>query len=104
MLKQLPYEAVKNELDYLQSIDPNAPGKTFNHSSHTFAQYANMQANHFLYSGHRISAMDALQVRDIAKPDFRSHYRMVPGFRVYKTFVFVSDCYVELQNELRETL
>ena len=48
--------------------------------------------------------MDALQVRDIAKPDFRSHYRVVPGFSVYKTFVFVSDCYVELQNELRETL
>lgn len=67
------------ERDYIASVNPRAPGATFNHCPKVFANYCNMQANAARHACH-LAAMDMLQARDIARPDFRSAIRSAGGY------------------------
>jgi hypothetical protein len=67
------------ERDYIASINPLAPGATFNHCPKVFAQYCNMQAN----DARNIcppAAADMVQARDIAWPNFRALVHRLGGY------------------------
>jgi len=61
------------EADFIASVDPKNPGKSFNASPECFARYCNMQANH--YQDWPLIAENMRQARDIADPEFRSKAR-----------------------------
>ena len=70
-MKQWTYETALAERNYIMSVDPKNPDRTFNHDPECFANYCNMQGNdiakHWPLIGH-----DILQARDIACPDYRT--------------------------------
>ena len=42
----------EEELDYILSVDPLRPGKSFSYNAECFARYCAMQARHVAESGH----------------------------------------------------
>ncbi len=45
-----------NEVSYIQSVNPQNPGQSFNHDPSCFASYREMQAKHAEVSGHTLQA------------------------------------------------
>lgn len=71
-MRKLTLQECDAERDYIQAIDATHPGQGFNHDARCFARYCDMQAKHMRWSGHRLSAYDVLQARDIAWPTYRA--------------------------------
>ena len=101
---KMTLDAAKQELEYIQSIDPKHPGSTFNHDPKVFAEYCNMHANHILASGHHQIALDITNCRDAAFPEFRSFNARHFGAEVLGKFCFFSDFYPEIREALRNNL
>ena len=60
----LSFEFWRDELAYIQSVDPRDPGPSYNHSPACFASYCDMQAN----AAQRDGCHDlALQIRGCAE-------------------------------------
>ena len=78
-------ERAQKELDYIKSVNPTSPGSNFDNDRTFFAEYCNMQANHFEH-GFPLIAEEMRQCRDIAKPNFRAtarkNGRIVAGTKV----------------------
>ena len=94
------YEQCKNELAFIQSVNPKAPGKQFSCDVETFAHYCNAQANHILFSGFPLIAHDVTQCRDIAKSNYRSEMRK-QGHETVNHYSFPYGLYKELREEIK---
>jgi len=80
-------ESAREELRYIQQVDPLNPGRHFNDDPKCFARYCNMQANTIEDAGWPLIAHDVRQARDIAHPTFRSDARVIEGATVGATRV-----------------
>ena len=56
-----------NEVSYIQSINPQHPGRTFNHDPDCFARYRKMMSDQARKSGHYIKAEQMLVAPDVAR-------------------------------------
>jgi len=84
------YEDWKEEHRFIESVNPRAPGVSFNHDPECFARYCNMQANCADVDGFHLVAEDIRQARDIADPEFRTKTQAAGG-AVYGTVAFAAD-------------
>jgi hypothetical protein len=66
MQRKWSYEECKEELAYINSVNPAKPGKNFGNDPACFASYCDMQAKTVERSGFRLIANDMRQARDIA--------------------------------------
>ena len=67
------YDDCKIEAEYIASVNALSPGAAFNNDPKCFARYCNMQANQMRHSGFHLMALDILQYRDIAEPNYRTN-------------------------------
>ena len=102
--KKWTLDECRNELNYIKSVNPKRPGKSFNHDPDCFAEYCNMQANTMLHSGYRLLAHECTQSRDIAKPMYRSTMARVYGNETIGLFSFSPGIWEELRASMRNGL
>ena len=77
--KWTPQETL-SEVSYIQGVNSEFPGPAFNHSPGVFARYCTMQASQARHSGHHLSAVEILQIRDLAL-DFAGEARPASELR-----------------------
>jgi len=68
------FEEWVDEVDYINGIDHQNPGESFNHDSECFARYCDMQAKSAARDGYGITAYIIAQARDRAFPGYKGVY------------------------------
>lgn len=95
----MTYEDWLKELDFIKGINATYPPKEFDYNRALFAEYCNLQANSALFENHRQIAMEIIQYRDIAQPDYRQCARQKGNF-VYGSFVFYNLQYTDKAQKI----
>jgi len=97
------FDQCKTEQAFILKTNPVKPGAAFSYSRKTYARYCNMQANYIRFSGFPLIAVDILQARDIADPDYRLDHAKL-GCEVLGSYCFENGTYNQLREEIRSNI